>query len=165
MSFSTLSHHAPGVSVSPHTDFRSCTRWRCSKPNACDNSATRSQWSSGSPTDPCKKAVFASAVNTRIPCDPATVKKSCRSRRVTVGDAVRFAHNCGSVNPKTTKRASRLESGFRVITTEWQLEQRRVSRSFCSLTVWPKPVPASPRPCQTKPAKRCFWKLTQLWRI
>ena len=51
-----------------------------------------------------------------MPCDLATLKKSCRPRRDTVGDAVGFAPNCGSVNPKTTKRAFRLESGFRVIT-------------------------------------------------
>ena len=35
--------------------------------------------------------------------------------RDTVGDAVGFAPNCGSVNPKTTKRALRLESGFVVL--------------------------------------------------
>ena len=29
---------------------------------------------------PVKRAVFASALNTRMPCDPATVKKICRPR-------------------------------------------------------------------------------------
>ena len=51
-----------------------------------------------------------------MPCVLATVKKSCRPRRDTVGDAVGFAPDRGAANLKTTKRAFRLDSGFRVTT-------------------------------------------------
>ena len=51
--------------------------------------------------------------------------------RDTIGDAVGCAPNCRSVNPKTTTRVFRLESGFRVIT-------RIIRMSAVGCTTWPR---------------------------
>ena len=69
-----------------------------------------------SPVSPCRKAVFRSPLATIMPRLAAIDKKIWRPLRLPVGDAVLMCPNCGSVYPKTTRRAFRAPSALRVMT-------------------------------------------------
>ena len=107
---SNLPHHARGASVSPYIDFRSRTLGGVPRPSLVTLLQPIHNVVLVLQLNPAK-TVLASALNMRVRCDPAPIKKSCRPRRDTVG-AVVFAPNCRSVKHKTTKRAFRLESVF-----------------------------------------------------
>ena len=152
--------------------LRNCLH-QCFKPSACASLTTGSQCTSRFQSEACRNAAFASALNTRNLCQPATPRNSCRPRRDTVGDAMGCTPNCGSVSSKTTN--SKLEVGFSCEITHLMrtnavecAPERVVASSAASLTKqlisdrlaritshFSSAVSArtrnSPRPCRTMP--------------
>ena len=107
MSFSTLSYHARGASVSLYKILVVVRIGGVPSPTRVTVLQLVHKVDFDIQLTLLKKAVFAMALNTRILCDPATVKQSCRPHRDTLGDA----------GFRSQLRVDlRLGSGFRVIT-------------------------------------------------